>query len=413
MDQNRILILSYYAGMPGACQAEWIDDKIYSLAETGKEMLLISASCAVTTPGEIEHVRAPSLSPHDFKDELIRIKGYGKKVPFTTYLYLPIVYTIGLVVDLLQSVLTKGVGEGRWAWSITASIVGLLQAMKFRPEVILSTGGPASAHLAGVLIAKVFNIPLVVELQDPLSGGDIGRNAQARGWLYKVEDFIVRNSVKVAYVTNEAAKFATSQFKADNIVGIYPGARDFRVKPTVLEKNQAGTVKLKLIHLGSLYATRTFNSIIPAIDKLIASGRIREEEVKLINLGHVAPEIREIIEKKSYVEIFAPVDRREALKRAAGCDVTLLIQNLDERSKVTIPYKTYDYLNIGNNVLGLLNSEELTTLLEEHGHRAVDLRDIDRITQHLEEILRGVEAGEELRVSAIDPVKQAIELVTV
>ena len=55
----------------------------------------------------------------------------------------------------------------------------------------MTSGGPASAHLAGIILGKLFSVPVIVELQDPLSGEGIGRNDEARGWLYKVEKFIV------------------------------------------------------------------------------------------------------------------------------------------------------------------------------------------------------------------------------
>jgi hypothetical protein len=43
---NKVLILSYYACMPGACQAEWLDDKIDSLLKAGYEVALVSAISA-------------------------------------------------------------------------------------------------------------------------------------------------------------------------------------------------------------------------------------------------------------------------------------------------------------------------------------------------------------------------------
>ena len=406
--KNKILILSYYACMPGACQAEWLDDKIDSLLKGGYEVALVSAICARRHESKnIKHWRIPSVSLTDFRDELQRIIMRGDRVHARTYLMWPVVLTVGLLLDAMQYVVTKGVGEGRWSWTLPSALGALLLALRFKPDIILSTGGPASAHLAGIAVSKLIASPVVIELQDPLSGGDIGRNKQARGWLYRVEKLIVASADKTVYVTKAAAAFAASQFQSSKVFCVYPGAKDFAIIPGPRKVN--ANDKLRMIHLGSLYATRNFRSIIAAIDSLIESGRLTASGVELINLGHVAKEISDEILLRPYVKILPPVAREEALRIAADCDVTLLIQNSDERSKVTIPYKTYDYLNLGNGLLALLNSDELTELLAGCGHVAAPLSDVDAIAQRLS-ILLECRATRIQSQIVIDAVLQARDL---
>ena len=189
---KRVLVLSYYACMPGACQAEWLDDKLDSLDKGGYEVALVSAACAKQYPDrKIRHWRISSISMNDYRDELQRIRLRGDVVRLRDYAMLPLVVTLGVTLDAMQYLLTKGVGEGRWSWVMPSSMSALLLAWRFRPDLVLSTGGPASAHLAGLVVSKLIGVPLVVELQDPLSGGGIGRNEQSKGWLYKVEKLIV------------------------------------------------------------------------------------------------------------------------------------------------------------------------------------------------------------------------------
>ena len=406
--KNKVLILSYYACMPGACQAEWLDDKIDSLFKGGYEVALVSAICARRHENKnIKHWRIPSVSLTDFRDELQRIRMRGDHVQARTYLMWPVVLTVGLLLDAMQYIVTKGVGEGRWSWTLPSALGALLLALRFKPGIILSTGGPASAHLAGIAVSKLIASPVVIELQDPLSGGDIGRNKQARGWLYRVEKLIVASADKTVYVTKAAAAFAASQFQSSKVFCVYPGAKDFAIIPGQRKGNSNG--KLRIIHLGSLYATRNFRSIIAAIDSLIESGRLTASGVELINLGHVAKEISDEILLKPYVKILPPVAREEALRIAAECDVTLLIQNSDERSKVTIPYKTYDYLNLGNGLLALLNSDELTELLARCGHIATPLSDVDAIARSLALLLECRATRIQSQV-VIDAVLQARDL---
>jgi len=406
--KNKVLVLSYYACMPGACQAEWLDDKIDSLLKGGYEVALVSATCARRHENKnIKHWRIPSVSLTDFRDELQRIRMRGDRVHALTNLMWPLVLTLGLLLDVMQYIVTKGVGEGRWSWTLSSAVGAMLLAKRFKPDIILSTGGPASAHLAGIAVSKLIASPVVIELQDPLSGDDIGRNKQARGWLYRVEKLIVASADKTVYVTKAAAAFAASQFQSSRVFCVYPGAKNFAIIPGQQKVNSNN--KIRIIHLGSLYATRNFRPIITAIDSLIESGKLTSSGVELINLGHVAKEISDEILLKPYVKILTPVAREEALRIAANCDVTLLIQNSDERSKVTIPYKTYDYLNLGNGLLALLNSDELTELLERCGHIAVPLSDADAITRSLALLLECRVTRIQSQV-VIDAVLQAREL---
>ena len=406
--KDKVLILSYYACMPGACQAEWLDDKIDSLLKAGYEVALVSAISAHRHNNEnVTHWRIPSISLTDFRDELQRIRLGGDRILTRTHLMWPVVLTAGLLFDILQYVMTKGVGEGKWTWTLPSFLGALLLALRFKPDIILSTGGPASAHLAGIAVSKLISSPVVIELQDPLSGTDIGRNKHARGWLFRVEKLIVGFADKTVYVTKAAAAFAASQFQSAKVFCVYPGAKDFAIIPSQRKANING--KIRMIHLGSLYATRNFRSIIAAIDSLIESGRLTANGIELINLGHVSKEIRAEILLKSYVKILPPVAREEALRIAADCDVTVLIQNSDERSKVTIPYKTYDYLNLGNGLLALLNSDELTELLSRCGHIAAPLSDVDAIEHRLAFLLEFSATRIQSQV-VIDAVSQACEL---
>jgi hypothetical protein len=384
---KKILIVSYYANIPGACQSEWVDDKIKSLLAGKNEIILISSVCGGKNYNKnYKNIRVPSLSWFDFKSELQRIKSDGGKIDLYLYLLIPFIFIFGSLIDCFQYLATKGVGDGKWSWMFTSFFAELYIIITSPIDIILSTGGPASGHLSAILCSKLFRIPTVIELQDPLSGSDIGRNSSSAGWLFRVEKFIVKYSDKTVYVTEAAADFARKQFKSNKIEGIYPGSWDFDIRPDMSKPSKPAI--FRMIHLGSLYSTRNLTSIITAIDMLISEGDYDETNFELLNLGHVSPEIRSEIEKKTYVKISPPVSRIEALNTASNYDVMLLIQNKDERSQVTIPYKTYDYLNIKNNILALLNSNELTSMMHSFGHMAFELHDVEEIKKGLISLIK-------------------------
>lgn len=406
--QESVLILSYYAEMPGACQAEWLDDKVDSIKKLNYKVLLVSAaSCGKTNDHEVTHWRAPSVSFTDYLDELDRIKSQGRSLPVSMYLMLPMALTLGLLIDAAQYLATKGIGEGRWSWAFSATFAAIMLCVVRRPTVILSTGGPASAHLAGIVLRRLFSIPLIVELQDPLSGIDIGRNSHARGWLCKIESIIISQADKVAYVTKGASDYATEQFATSNICSVYPGARKFASINFIQRPSQAKP--FRMVHLGSLYATRNFKTLISALDKLISEGQISPAHIEIINLGHVADDIRLDISCVPYISILPPVSRPEALQFAADSDLLLLIQNNDDRSKVTIPYKTYDYLNLGKPILALQNSNELAGLLASCGHFSASVSNVDEIASVLNQLINN-KINIDIKFGNIEAVTQAREL---
>lgn len=406
--EETILILSYYAEMPGACQAEWLDDKVDSIKKLGYKVLLVSAACCgKNNDRDLKHWRAPSVSLTDYWDELIRIKKEGSSPPAYMYLMLPIALTLGLLIDASQYLATKGIGEGRWSWAISATIAAFMLCVFHRPTIILTTGGPASAHLAGIVIRKIFSIPLVIELQDPLSGVDIGRNSYARGWLYRIESIFVSQADKIAYVTKGAANFAKEQFASSKICSVYPGARKYT---GISSSSSSSRPKIfRMVHLGSLYATRNFDTLIRALDKLISEGKIASSQFEIFNLGHVSDNIRRDISNLPYISILPPVSRREALRFASDSDLLLLIQNNDDRSKVTIPYKTYDYLNLGKPILALQNSTELSDLVNNCGHFSAAVSDVDEIADVLNQLINN-KCNVDIKFGNIEAVTQARDL---
>lgn len=116
----------------------------------------------------------------DLKHEISEIKNENMPVPYIKLiLFFPFIITLGWGLDLTQKIFTSGNGGGKWSWTIPASVVALYLALRYNCKKIFTTGGPASAHLAGVFVTKLTSKYLVCELQDPLTGKDIGRTANS------------------------------------------------------------------------------------------------------------------------------------------------------------------------------------------------------------------------------------------
>ena len=81
---------------------------------------------------------------------------------------------------------------------------------------------------------------------------------------------------------------------------------------------------------------------------------------------------------------------------------------------VTIPYKTYDYLNLGRTVLGLTNSRELNEILVSTGHLAAPVDDINAIVANLLSFTRNYQdINQKQHPSPFDPEKAILDLITI
>jgi len=381
-----ILCLTYYYGVKGCCPAEWADDKIYTMSKLGhKVILLSSASSKRCNLPNVMHYRIPSLSWVDFKHELNEIKELGESpYKFNILFSLPFIVTFGVLLDWIQKILLNGLGGGKWAWTISSFCCALPLAIYFNCQKVFTTGGPASSHLSGVLLKLLTRKKVICELQDPLCGRKIGRNATSSRLLGLVEKIVIKTVDKIIYVTQSAAEEAKSRCPkyVDKIHAVYPGSRKFVFVEDDIEKKE-NRKTLELIHLGTLYSTRNLKTLIEAIDQMLSEGIINEGQITILNLGEIYGEIKEHHLSRSYVKQKSILPREDAVREASHKMVSLLVQHDDDRSQTTIPYKTYDYMNIGNPILGLTNSTELSNLLKMSGHLAVDIHNIGGIKKIL------------------------------
>ena len=91
------------------------------------------------------------------------------------------------------------------------------------------------------------------------------------------------------------------------------------------------------------------------------------------------PGLGQALEADPAFQSLDALDRVDALRRARQASCLMLVQHADERSRETIPYKTYDYLNLGLPVFGLLNNDELQALIESCGGHAAQADNVEAI----------------------------------
>lgn len=369
----RWLVISYFANLPGACQAEWVEDRMAALSDLEGEIQLLSSYCG-GRHSTFRNIQAHSLFPADIRYEMEFIfNRTSLSAPWRKFwqflIFLPLYPFYWIETKVLNIY-----GESRWSWLPLACILGLLNSLWRRPTVIYSTGGPASAHVVAAFISKSLNIPWMAELQDPIVGEDIGRNKFAKLGLALIEKFIFRFADKVIFCTQAARDEAISRHGSGKASCIYPGSSVPQKSP----QNIDGGSFCRFLYLGSLYSSRNMDKFMVALRNLFAEQPQLRHQFRLDMFGHVSPDIRKRILDFEYdvLKMNGLVPRSKAFQLAREADVLILIQNTDDRSSTTIPFKTYDYLRLGKKILGLtFKNEELQSLLRKHGHISVSAND--------------------------------------
>ena len=383
--KNKVLVISKMANMPGSCPAEWVDDRILQLKNEGKEVHVISGAYSLRYPLDITHYRVPSISIFEAAYEYTQAKNFRSDILESHFLggYLKSSYFLSKVLKHIQLSIFKG--EGNWFWTISATIVTLSLLLRNKYEMIYTTGGPASAHLSGIIASKILFKKVLVELQDPLTGSGIGRNKVSSYGLNLIEKFIIRYSNQIAFVTKAARDEARKKYPkyAQKINFIYPGSihKDYFDHSGVIKDLKKR--EINITYTGSLYSTRNIKSLLVALSNINNANSVKYQ----INiLGSVSNDIQNDIKsfKNIRVNLLGRSSREESIKMIKKADVLLLIQHSDDRSILTIPFKLYDYLNSRNLIFGLLyKNKELNDLLLNHGHLTAEVTDIDEIEKNL------------------------------
>jgi hypothetical protein len=166
--------------------------------------------------------------------------------------------------------------------------------------------------------------------------------------------------------------------------------------------------------MGTLYSNRNLDNFFVAIDRVIENRPEIKEEVMVINLGNLAVANSHEYHQREYFLERPLVPRLDALREAVKADFLLLVQHVDSRSEETIPYKTYDYLNLNIPIFALTNNQELEDLILKNGGYVAKSDSVESIENALDIAIRDYksQASPKSNVGNLVIEKQVSELLT-
>jgi glycosyltransferase involved in cell wall biosynthesis len=359
---GRWIIFSYFFNLDAKASSQHIDDRIPHLASLGIKPAVISSICAERSR-DIAHYRVPSVAPSGVRFELRYLKRRNKAFKFAALPLLIIILPLYLIEKVIVNL------ESEWSWFPLAFLRGLMLYRKRHPELIYSTGGPPSAHLAAGLLARRAKIPWIAELQDPIVFEKWKRSKTALKISSRLERFIMENASAVVFLTEGARERTVRRHNSDasKTHVIYPGGRAADEPGAIYRKGDF----CHFAHFGSLAGPRNPGKFLEGVEALLDQDPDWIGKVRLDFYGAMDSFSGKLVAQFKYRVIiadFGKVPRLDALRAMRKSDVLMLIENPDE-SYETIPAKVYEYLQMNRPILGLLyQNPHLKKMLVERGH---------------------------------------------
>lgn len=373
------LILAHCFNMDGRAASQTITDRIPGLLAAGIRPIVVSAPTGLQDR-RFPHHRVYSPSPSCLLFELrhvisreISSRALQKLLKaLLTLLLLPLYLPEKIFIHL----------DSQWSWFLSATWRGWWLVRKYRPEVVYSTAGPPSTHLAGLLVAKLCRLPWVAEVHDPLVYDWQKKRWQNEWFKAWLEKRISRDAAAVIYFTDTALAKAKGRHDfAGKTFVLRPGA----APPELGHATYQRSAKIHFGHFGSLGNERNLAQVFQALHELLAEQPAWQDLLALdvygTTLDPVSAAALERYPLPGVIQLHGRLERDPAsgksgrervLEAMRRTDVLLLLHGSDAMAAEYIPSKLYEYLLMQRPILAIVGqNSELQTILSGLGHPGV------------------------------------------
>jgi glycosyltransferase involved in cell wall biosynthesis len=250
-------------------------------------------------------------------------------------------------------------GRG-WIWRAGAAVRRAIR--EERPDTVVSTGPPHSAHLAAGLGIGRSGVPWVVDLRDPWATppGLWGDNPWTIALARRLEAAVFRRAATVLTTTSELRAALEHAFPHAAITCL-PNGVDLRGLPTHDAPTGPG---FTVTHLGTVYFNRDPRPVVRAFGRFLADHTAVADGARLRFVGFVAPEFRGSLDDEvralgltGHVELAGALPRDQALEVLANSSMALV---LAQGQHHMVPGKLYEAVGIGLPVMVVTEPDSAT-----------------------------------------------------
>jgi len=280
--------------------------------------------------------------------------------------------------------------DSQWSWFLSASIKGYYLFKRYQPELIYTTAGPPSTHVAGYILHKLTRVPWLAEVHDPLIYDNEYPKWQNYWYKKWLEARIYNTADALIYFTERALKSAERRNHIRrNAYVLRPGTAHPNHSQVSYEKQD----KIHFGHFGSLAEGRNLSVFFRSLHELLNKNPSWRDKICLDIYGaDLDPFSRASLSdyplngvlcehgRLEYDPFTGKSGRQQVLEAMRRCDVLLLIHGTDITCEEYIPSKVYEYLLASRPILGCaLRNSELGDILINNGHTLVDGNDVNEI----------------------------------
>ena len=273
-------------------------------------------------------------------------------------------------------------------WSVRAfcRITWLISTKKLKPDCIVVFGNPMSVVLAGLLVSRIFNLPIISSLSDPwpwVRNDYCKTNSRFIKAVNRLLESLTFNFSTVIVTNNTHALSAYTKIFPDSNISVVPHCYDstlYRKSPG-FGGNISDVNKVVRI-IGSFYGPRNLDIIFPAFMRFCSSNAIVVSGIKFsvelygsYDAYSLAKSLRDL-GIDHLIDLKGSVSYRESLDLMSSADILLLVDGFVENN-IFLPSKIVDYIGSGALIAAVTPRPSPTRdLLMEHDHLVFDPTDV-------------------------------------
>ena len=243
-------------------------------------------------------------------------------------------------------------------------------------DAIISSSWPKTCHTIAKDLNEKYNLPWIADLRDLWNLNPYVSHTSIRNYFEKrLELKTFENVDALTTTTDLAAKTLATLHPKNRIVPILSGydKDDFKFLGELVSKkddfSSDSSEKLKFIYAGSLYGGKRDPSyLFEAIRQLEDENKLDSSKISIEFYGD-STSLEEIAKRYGLLDIVhigGKIAHEEVLKKQLNSDVLLLISWDNEKEKMFIPGKIYEYFALKKPVLSIGYKEgSLKDLIEE------------------------------------------------
>lgn len=355
--------------MDGRAASQTVTDKLQYLEQSGIEVVVISAIMG-RKDSKVEHHQllpwGPSGLRFDFRHLMAKRFGKGVLYRLTTVL---------VSLFLLPFIVVERLGFGlthHSSWSLPAARKGIALARQSEFELVYSSGGAWSAHLAAAWIKAATGLKWIAEIHDPMiirdnadDDGSRARRSRSDRFAQRLETRICHTADHVWWFTEAAHAYALQRNSglADKGFVVYPGAEAPEVNAAYVRGET-----LNICHFGSLTDDRSLAPLLVALQSLVQRYPAMQQQLRLhlygTNLDANSRQVNNdarvasmVVEhgRLEYDPLTGLSGRARVTQKMFEADVLLLLHGDYEWCAEYIPSKYYEYLWARRPLLALTN----------------------------------------------------------